>query len=60
MKQYSKRTAILHWLIFLLVVGAFFLGHYLADDANAAQKLSLLPVHFLTGDLILLLVLVRI
>ncbi len=60
MKQYSTRTAILHWLIFLLVVGAFFLGHFLADDASAAQKLSLLPVHFLTGDLILLLVLVRI
>ena len=60
MKQYSKRTAILHWLIFLLAAAAFFLGHYLADDANAAQKLSLLPVHILTGDLILLLVLVRI
>ncbi len=60
MKQYSTRTAILHWLIFLLAVGAFFLGHYLADDANAAQKLSLLPLHFLIGDLILLLVLVRI
>jgi cytochrome b561 len=60
MKQYSSRTAILHWLIFLLVVAAFFLGHYVADEANAAQKLSLLPVHILTGDLILLLVLVRI
>ena len=60
MKQYSKRTAVLHWLIFLLAAAAFFLGHYLADDANAAQKLSLLPVHILTGDLILLLVLVRI
>ena len=60
MKQYSKRTAILHWLIFLLAAAAFFLGHYLADDANPAQKLSLLPVHILTGDLILLLVLVRI
>jgi cytochrome b561 len=60
MKQYSKRTAILHWLIFLLVVGAFFLGHYLADSENTAQKLSLLPVHFLVGDLTLLLVLVRI
>jgi len=60
MKQYSKRTSILHWLIFLLVVGAFFLGHYLADLENTQEKLSLLPVHFLTGDLILILVLVRI
>jgi cytochrome b561 len=60
MKQYSKRTSILHWLIFLLVVAAFFLGHYLADLENTPEKLSLLPVHFLTGDLILILVLVRI
>jgi cytochrome b561 len=60
MKQYSTRTAILHWLIFLLAAAAFFLGHYLADEADAAQKLSLLPVHFLTGDLIFLLVLVHI
>ena len=27
MKQYSKRTAIIHWLIFLLVVAALLLGH---------------------------------
>jgi cytochrome b561 len=60
MKQYSKRTSILHWLIFLLVVAAFFLGHYLADLENTPEKLSLLPVHFLAGDLILILVLVRI
>jgi len=60
MKQYSTRTAILHWLIFLLVIGAFFVGHFVADEASPEQKLSLLPVHLLTGDLILLLVLVRI
>jgi cytochrome b561 len=60
MKQYSKRTALLHWLIFLLVVAAFFLGDFLAESENTAQKLSLLPVHFLTGDLIFILVLVRI
>jgi cytochrome b561 len=60
MKQYSKRTALLHWLIFLLVVAAFFLGENLAESENAARKLSLLPVHFLTGDLIFILVLVRI
>jgi cytochrome b561 len=60
MKQYSTRTSILHWLIFLLVIGAFFVGHFVADEASPGQKLSLLPLHFLTGDLILLLVLVRI
>jgi len=60
MKQYSKRTAILHWLIFLLVVAAFFLGHQLDESKDGAQKLALFPVHFLIGDLILILVLVRI
>jgi cytochrome b561 len=60
MKQYSKRTALIHWVIFLLVIAAFFLGHFLADSENTAQKLSLLPVHFLIGDTVLLLVLVRI
>jgi cytochrome b561 len=60
MKQYSKRTAIIHWVIFLLVIAAFFLGHFLADSENTAQKLSLLPVHFLIGDTVLVLILVRI
>ena len=60
MKQYSKRSAILHWLIFLLVIAALFLGHELADSKNTAQKLSMLPVHFLIGDLVLLLVILRI
>ncbi|MDD5057410.1 MAG: cytochrome b/b6 domain-containing protein [Sideroxydans sp.] len=60
MKQYSTRTAVLHWLIFLLVVAAFFLGHELDESKNAAQKLSMFPLHFLIGDLALLLVIVRI
>ena len=60
MKQYSTRTAVFHWLIFLLVAAALLLGHYLADEASAAQKMSLLPVHFLIGDAILLLTVLRI
>jgi len=60
MKQYSKRTAILHWLILLLVVAAFFLGHELDESKDAARKLSMLPLHALGGGLILLLTLVRI
>lgn len=60
MKQYSKRTSIMHWAIFLLVAVALFLGHELDESKDAAQKLSMFPVHFLIGDLILLLVLVRI
>lgn len=60
MKQYSKRTAIFHWLILLLVIAALFVGHELDESKDAAQKLSMFPVHFLIGDLILLLTLVRI
>ncbi len=60
MKQYSKRTAILHWLIFLLVISALFLGLGLDESKNAALKLLMFPVHFLIGDLVLLLVLLRI
>jgi cytochrome b561 len=60
MKQYSKRTALMHWIIFLLVVAAFYLGHQLDESTDAARKLSMYPLHFLIGDLALLLVLVRI
>ena len=60
MKQYSKRTTILHWTIFVLVIVAFYLGHELDESKNAAQKLSMYPVHFIIGDLVLLLTLLRI
>ncbi|OIR19772.1 hypothetical protein GALL_06560 [mine drainage metagenome] len=60
MKQYSKRTALIHWLVFLLVIAALFLGHELDESKNAAQKISMFPIHFLIGDLVLLLVLLRI
>ena len=60
MKQYSKRTAIMHWLIFLLVIAAFYFGHQLDETQDTTKKLSMYPVHFLIGDLVLLLVLVRI
>ena len=60
MKQYSKRTAIIHWLIFLLVIVALYLGHTLDETQDAAQKLPLFPIHFLVGDVIVLLTLLRI
>ncbi len=60
MRQYSKRTSVLHWLIFLLIIVAFFLGHELEESKDAAQKLSLYPVHFIIGNLVLLLTLLRI
>lgn len=60
MKQYSQRTAVIHWLIFVLFIVAFFLGHELDESKDAAQKLSMYPLHFIIGDIVLLLVLLRI
>lgn len=60
MKQYSKRTAVMHWLIFLLVVAAFFLGHEVTEMQDTTQKLAMYPYHFILGNLVFLLVIVRI
>lgn len=60
MKQYSKRSALMHWVIFILVIVAFYLGHEVAESKNTAGKLSMYPVHFIIGDLVLILTLVRI
>ncbi len=60
MKQYSKRTAIIHWLIFILIAAALALGVWLDESENTRQKLSVYPLHFLIGDAVLLLVLLRI
>ncbi len=60
MKQYSKRIALIHWTIFALVCIAFYFGHELEEAKDAGEKLSMFPVHFLIGDLALLLTLVRI
>lgn len=60
MKQYSKRTALMHWLIFTLLAVALFLGHEVSESTDGAAKLKMYPLHFLIGDLLLLLTLVRI
>ncbi|GAB4119415.1 MAG: hypothetical protein Fur0026_09600 [Sideroxydans sp.] len=60
MKQYSKRTAFLHWLIFILLAVALFLGHEVSESTDGASKLKMYPMHFIIGDLIFLLTLVRI
>ena len=60
MKQYSTRTALLHWAIFVLVIAAFYLGHQLDESKDTAAKLSMYPFHFLLGDTVLLLTLLRI
>ncbi len=60
MKQYSKRTAIIHWLIFVLIIAAFFFGHELDESKNTTEKLSMFPVHFLLGGAVLLFTFVRV
>jgi cytochrome b561 len=60
MKQYSKRTAITHWAILVLVIIAFYFGHELDESKDAAAKLSMYPIHFLIGNFVLLLTLLRI
>ncbi len=60
MKQYSKRTAITHWLILVLFTAALALGAWLNESQNTNQKLSMYPLHFIIGDTVLLLVLLRI
>jgi cytochrome b561 len=59
MKQYSKRTAVLHWLVFVLLAAALFLGYELGDSKDTLRKLTLYPAHFMMGSLALLLNLAR-
>jgi cytochrome b561 len=59
MKQYSTRIAIIHWLTLLIFIAAVYLGHTLDEMKEAANKMSLYPVHFIVGDLVLVLTLLR-
>jgi len=59
MKQYSTRIAVIHWLTLLLFIAAVYLGHTLDDMKVTADKLPLYPIHFIVGDLIFLLTLIR-
>jgi len=59
MKQYSTRLASIHWLTLLLFIAAFYLGHEIDDTDVAASKMSLYPVHFIIGYLVLILTLIR-
>lgn len=60
MKQYSKRMVIVHWLILVLLVTAWFLGSA-AETARHEGNPTLLgyAVHGLVGATILLLMLAR-
>jgi cytochrome b561 len=59
MKQYSKRIATFHWLTLLLFIAAAYLGHTLDETKEAALKMQLYPLHFIFGDLVLILTLFR-
>lgn len=59
MKQYSTRLAAIHWLTLILFIAAFYLGHELDETEAAAAKMSLYPWHFILGDLVLILTLIR-
>jgi cytochrome b561 len=60
MKQYSTRLAVIHWLTLLLFIVAFYLGHELDETEVAAAKMSLYPIHFILGYLVLILTLLRV
>lgn len=59
MKQYTKRLAAIHWFTLLLFIAAFYLGHELDETEAVAAKMALYPYHFILGDLVLILTLVR-
>ena len=59
MKQFSIRVVIIHWLTLLLFIAAVYLGHTLDEMKVAADKLQLYPIHFIIGDLVFLLTLIR-
>ena len=59
MKQYSVRLAIIHWLTLLLFIAAVYLGHTLDEMKVAADKLQLYPIHFIVGNFVFVLTLIR-
>jgi len=59
MKQYSTRLAAIHWLTLLLFIAAFYYGHEMDETEIATTKMSLYPIHFLIGNIVLILTLVR-
>jgi cytochrome b561 len=59
MKQYSTRLAAIHWLTLLLFIAAYYFGHEMDETDVATAKMSLYPVHFVIGFLVLILTLVR-
>ena len=57
--NYSRTAIVLHWLIALLIFGAFPLGLYMADLQLSPLKLRLFSYHKWAGICVLLLVVLR-
>jgi cytochrome b561 len=50
---------IIHWLTLLLFIAAVYLGHTLDEIEVPKDKMPLYPAHFIVGDLVLILTLIR-
>lgn len=60
MKKYSKRSIVVHWLSFLLLIAAVVVGHCAAEAREEGNpELAAYMLHILGGNLILLLTLAR-
>jgi len=58
-EKYSKGTIVIHWLSLLLILGMIPIGSIMADLPAGPEKIQLYKVHFILGNLIFLLTLLR-
>jgi cytochrome b561 len=57
--SYGSITKMLHWLIFLFVLGLLFVGYFAQDIGDKAIRSNIINMHKLTGLLVLFLMLFR-
>lgn len=58
-EKYSKGTMVIHWLSLLLILAMIPTGSIMADLPAGPEKIQLYKVHFILGNLIFLLTLLR-
>ncbi|MBI5824535.1 MAG: cytochrome b [Chloroflexi bacterium] len=58
-KRYHPLQVTLHWLVVILVFGAFVIGKSMSGQPNDAEKLTPLALHMGVGILTLLVIVVR-
>ena len=58
-KRYHPLQVMLHWLVVILVFGAFVIGKSMSGQPNNAEKLTPLALHMGVGILTLLVIVVR-